>query len=126
MTANNYLTNYKTWMYLARRDKTEIRIVATALGKKITRVSILNTNNLGLPALWQDEINQIIDNNKLLWEFWLHQADTFIDLRENLKVRGYTNIPPSATPEYKRNIISNYEINTNNLPKQKIMTARKF
>lgn len=124
--ATNNLTNYKIWMYLGRRDKTEVRIIASTLGKQIPRVSILNVDNLGLPNLWRDEINQIIENNKLLWEFWLHQADTFIDLRENLKTRGYTNIPPSATPEYKRNLISTYEINTNRLPKQKIMTANKF
>lgn len=119
-------TNNKIWMYLARRDKTEVRIVATVLGKQISRVSILNVNSLGLPALWKDEINQIIDESKLLWEFWVHQSDTFITLREDLKMGGYTNIPPSASPEYKRNLISTYVINTNKLPKQKVMTAKKF
>lgn len=124
--ATNNTTNYKIWMYLGRRDKTEVRIIASTRGKQISRVTLLNVDSLGLPSLWQDEINQIIDDNKQLWEFWIHQADTFIDLRENLKTRGYTNIPSSSTPEYKRNLVSTYIINTNRLPKQKIMTAKKF
>lgn len=113
-------------MYLGRRDHTEVRIIASVRGKMIPRTSLLNVDLFGLPQLWQDEINQIIEKNKLFWEFWIHQADTFFDLRENLKIRGYTNIPPSATAEYKRNLISTYIINTNQLPKQKIMTGKKF
>lgn len=119
-------TDYKIWMYLARRDNTEVRIIATARGKLIPRTSLLNVDILGLPQLWKDEINHIIEDNNLFWEFWVHQADNYVALRENLKTRGYINIPPSATPEYKRNLISNYVLNTNQLPKQKIMTAKKF
>ena len=118
--------NLKTWMYLGRRDKTEVRIIASVLSKPMSPISITNINQIDLPLLWQEEINQIIEQNKLLWEFWLYQAVDYRTLRYELKKGGDSNIPPSSTPEYRRDLISKYVINNNRLLKQKIMIAKKF
>jgi len=118
--------NFKTWMYLGRRDKTEVRIITSVYSKYMLPVSVTNVNQINLPLLWQEEINQIIATNRLLWEFWLYQAVDYRTLRYELKTRGYTNVPPSSTPEYKRDFVSGYVINNNKLLKQKIMTAKKF
>jgi hypothetical protein len=116
----------RTWMYLGRRDKTEVRIITSVLCKYMLPISITNVSQINLPLLWQEEINQIIEQNKLLWDFWLYQAVDYRTLRYELKTRGYSNVPPSSTPEYKRNFVSGYVINNNKLLKQKIMTAKKF
>lgn len=118
--------NLKTWMYLGRRDKTEVRIITSVLSKPMNPISITNTNQIDLPLLWQEEINQIIEQNKLLWEFWLYQAVDYRTLKYELKKGGYSNIPPSSTPEYRRDLIFKYVINNNRLLKQKIMIAKKF
>ena len=89
-------------------------------------ISITNTSKIDLPLLWQEEINQIIEQNKLLWEFWLYQAVDYRTLRYELKNGGYSNIPPYSTPDYRRDLISKYVINNNRLLKQKIMIAKKF
>jgi len=55
------------YLYLARRDKSGIRIL-------------------------DGQITQIIYDARMLWEPWVESANTFEELRASLKIRGYTNI----------------------------------
>jgi len=50
-----------------------------------------------LPPVWQREIQQIIHDNRMLYEPIMESANNYNELRERLKVRGYTNLPMGAS-----------------------------
>lgn len=115
----------KLWLYLARRDKTGIRVLSILRGRKYGPARIHDISTLQLPAFWQTELDQIIFDSRMLWETWLESADSYDDLREALKKRGYSNIPISSQPEISANNIRMPEVNTSYLPQTKTMVRKR-
>lgn len=112
------------WLYLGRRDKTATRLLAIVQGKDIMATRIDNLDVLNLPITWQSQINQIVYDNRMLWELWIEAADTYEDLRTALKMRGYNNIPVSGQPELKASNMQKPEVNLSSLPKKTTMLRK--
>lgn len=115
------------YLYLGRRDKKGIRIIAKLTGRTLlpTRIDDAGLLSLALPEAWYNQIHQIIYDNRMLWEPWLQSwSGTFEELRTSLKARGYTNIPVSAQPEFTASTITNQYVNISYLPQRKTMLRR--
>jgi hypothetical protein len=111
------------YIYLARRDKTAIRILMKVVGNPVLATRITDINLLNLPAEKANKVSQIIYDNRMLWEPWIESSSSFDNLRAALKTRGYQNIPMSPQPEISSsNGISS--VSTANLPKQQTMLRK--
>jgi hypothetical protein len=114
------------YLYLARRDKSGVRIIARLAGRE--QLPIRLSGNLlattGLPPTWYEEINQMIYDSRMLWEPWIQSANSYDEFRANLKTRGYSNIPISSQPEFAPSSVSEVTINNNYLPQIKTMIRK--
>ena len=88
----------RIYMYLARRDKKGIKVLTVFEGKQITASRVSSIKNLGIPDDLLNSIEDIIFNNRMYWETWIECAENYQELRTNLKLRGYTNIPINNSP----------------------------
>ena len=114
------------YLYLARRDKAGIRILARL--KSTNRLpTILNEAgliSLQLPSSWYKEISQTIYESRMLWEPWIQSVTTFEEFRNSLKKRGYTNIPVSSQPEFIVSTVETQIVNVSRLPQNKTMLRK--
>jgi hypothetical protein len=116
---------FDLYLYLARRDKTGVRILAVLRSKKQTALRIDDLKPLNLPPVWVKQIEKVIFDNRLLWEPFIETFETFDDLRNALRKRGYSNIPINSRPEFFSPYLATSTVNTSNLPQQKTMIAKK-
>lgn len=65
----------------------------SVVSSKITDLSILK-----LPQVWERKIQQIVYDNRMLYELWLESANNYGELRQRLKDRGFTNLPFGSSP----------------------------
>lgn len=86
----------KLYLYLARRDKKGIKLLTVLKGNQTVNSEVKELKSLNLPITWQKEIEQAVFNNKMLYEPRIESADSFQDLKERLKMRGYTQLPIGA------------------------------
>ena len=119
--ATNLVTLY---IYLARRDKSSIRILATVKGKPILATRLDNVNQLRLPQEWTTGLNQIIYDNRMLWEPFIEHANTYQELQTLLLKRGYSNVPISPQPELSSSNLGSPTINSSSLPDKKVMLRK--
>jgi len=117
-------TNTNLFLYLARRDKTGVRIFAKLLGRPILATRIDEIDTLNLPVNWTSQIKQIAFDNRMLWELWIESADSYDALRKGLKYRGYTNLPMSEQPEFTASNYGTPVVNVSNLPQKTIMLRK--
>lgn len=113
------------WIYLARRDKTGIKMTSKFRGKKIIPSRIESIEDLHLPPSYADYIKTLIYENRMLYEPWIESANDYATLVQNLKLRGYTNVPVSGKLLYGLNT-NGYppEISVRNIPEKKTMTRK--
>ena len=116
--------NQTIYIYLAKRDKTSVKIMIVGSGKKVMASRLENVELLNLPSDVSNALTQQIYDNRMLWEPWIESASTYEDLRNALKDRGYNNIPTSSQPSIS-NKVTVGKINTNFLP-QRISMIRKL
>lgn len=112
------------YLYLGRRDKNGIRLLSKFLGRKQLPIRIDDVNSLQLPVIWQTQLNQIIFEQRMLWEPWLESADSYDELRAMLKVRGYTNIPINAQLELNFANLQTPSINVSHLIQRTTMLRK--
>jgi hypothetical protein len=118
-------TTTTLWLYLARRDSKGVKILATLSGRRQSPVRLTDTSLLSLPSPWKTRIDQLIFEERMLWEPWIETADNFEDLKDSLKGRGYTELPVSGQALFSRaDFLSFPEVNVNRLPKQKVMLRK--
>lgn len=114
------------WIYLGRRDKTGVILLAQFNGKKIIPSRIENVDDLKLPHDYNVFIKQKIIDYKLLWEPWIESSSDYASLRYQLKKRGFKNVPLSNYVQYGMRTTSSLpDINTKNIKQMKTM-VRKF
>jgi hypothetical protein len=58
-----------------------------------------NLSNIPMDVNVLQKIQQIAYDNRLNWEAWIESAETYDELKNKLKKRGYTGIPMSQQPE---------------------------
>ncbi len=112
------------YLYLTRRDKTGVRFVAKFLGQELLPTRLDDVESLNLPVNWTNQIKQIIYDSRMLWEPWIESSDSFDDLKNLLKVRGYTNVPINAQPEFSASLKDKQSVNLSNFPKKKTMLRK--
>ena len=96
--------------------------MAKLLCREINPIVLSNIKILSLPPSWEGKIADMIEQNKIYWEPWVQTANSFDDLRLNLKARGYSNIPANGYPMIL--VTPQVIVNINNFPKQKNMVQR--
>ena len=112
------------YLYLAKRDKTGIRILAKVRGQQQLPSRIGDIKTLNMPQDWTTNISQIILTSKMMWEPWIQSADSYEDLRNALKSRGFSNIPVSPILEFSPANVQTPLINSSNLPNRKTMVRK--
>ena len=65
----------------------------TTLKGKVNATRLDNLDVLRLPMTWKEELKKIIHLNRMYYEPWIESANSFKDLKSNLKKRGYSNLP---------------------------------
>jgi hypothetical protein len=85
----------KLYLYLARRDKSSVRVLAILQGESKT-MRIHNLSDLSLPTDMHEAISQEVDANRLLWEVWIEPAESFNVLKAALTKRGYKSLPTTS------------------------------
>ena len=112
------------YLYLGRRDKSGIRILAKFQGRPQLPLRVEDLGPFQLPAGWTNQLEQIIFDSRMLWEPWIESSDTFDELRSNLKTRGYLNVPVSAQPEFTSAASQTPTINVSHLPRKTTMLRK--
>jgi hypothetical protein len=90
------------YLYLARRDKKSVQILAKFLSTPIstTRINEDNISLIGIPIRILPAIQQEIYDNRMLWQAWLETANSYESFRTRLTKSGYVNIPLSSQPKF--------------------------
>lgn len=113
------------YLYLGRRDKGGIRILSKFQGRPQMAVRIEDLGPLQLPTGWKGQLEQIIFDSRMLWEPWIESADSFDNFRASLKIRGYSNIPVSAQPEFLSSVVQLPTVNISHLPLKTTMLRKR-
>lgn len=111
----------KLYLYLTKRDKKGVRFLAEIIGDeqlatRVTDLSLITSNH-------REDISQIIYDSRMMWEPWVESAENIEALRQNLKLRGFVNLPLSNNMEIKTD--NQIYINQKILPRKKIMSQKK-
>ena len=87
----------KLYVYLASRSKKGIKLITTLQSNNVVgRTPLNDLRAFNLPSVWQREIQKIIHDNRMLYEPIVETANNYIELRERLKARGFSNLPLGA------------------------------
>lgn len=113
------------YLYLTRRDKTGVRIIAKLKSQPQIAVRIENLNSFNLPMGWSDQIDQIIYDSRLLWEPWVESSSSYDELRADLKLRGYSNVPLNPRPEFTPSVTQTPLVNVAHLPLKTTMLRKQ-
>lgn len=128
------MSHKRTYLYLARRDKKGVQLLASFQNKESqvypTRVTDVKALKLS-PAMERD-VEKSVEENKMLWECWIQSADSFQDLKNRLSNMGYkkSQMPNNAQPLFVQKIspVSKEELkkpDTTNTDKPKTMMRKK-
>ena len=85
------------FLYLARRDKKGMKLVATFEGTSPT-MRLENLTPLNLPNVWKIELEQLIRKDRLHYELWIESAANVQDLQKKMQARGYKHLPIITGP----------------------------
>ena len=112
----------KVYLYLLRRDKKGLRILATLPSdKEILPTRIADIRSMNLPKKFESKILSITEKNKMLWEPWVESSTSYKDLKTSLIKRGCGGLPITAMPEF----LIESAVKINSVEKPKVM-LRKF
>jgi hypothetical protein len=112
------------FLYLARRDKTGIQVMARVSGRDIAPTRVENIDALMLPFEWESELKELVHQQRMNWELWAEAAENYEVLKKALRVRGYSNLPMSEQIKLSSSNITTPVINGNNLKSKSVMVRR--
>lgn len=112
------------YIYLGRRDKSGVRVLARVRGHEILPTRVNNLEDLRLPPDWTSQLNELVHENRMLWELWAETAKSYEELKDSLRTRGYTNVPLSGRTELSSFNLSTPIVNQNALPRKRIMVRK--
>lgn len=90
---------FNLYLYLARRDKSSIRLLCRFLSQKQSAERVLSVDNFPIENNIKNAINQILYDSRLEWELWKESFLNYEDFKYSLRKRGYKGIPISSQPE---------------------------
>lgn len=117
-------TEFMIWIYLARRDKSGVKILSQFRGKKVIATRITNILDLQLATDYQEFIAKEIYDNRFLYEPWVESASNYAALKQQLSNRGYYNLPVSNMPKYGNYSTNSVELSTKNLQQTTTMLRK--
>ena len=120
----NYMAQ-RLFLYLAGRNKQGIKLIAILQGESMILSRVTDLKRLNLPFVWMRQILKIIDDNKMLYEPWIESANSYIELKERLTIRGYKQLPMGATPMLELGA-NPPKANTSSCKVQKTMIRKKW
>lgn len=85
------------YIYLARRDKKEIKIVSVMQGKCIF-TKLNDIQSLRLPPTLEDDLTELAYNHRMMWELCMEGFNSYQELFNSLTKRGFTCIPMAPVP----------------------------
>lgn len=88
----------KLFLYLASRSKQGIKLVTVLKTEAPTNAPLKDLKSLNLTPTWEFQIQKLIEDHKMLYEPIIESANSYAELRQGLKDRGFTNLPTSAYP----------------------------
>ena len=94
------MASKKLFLYLARRDKSSVRLLATFPGKTFPATKVKNLDELDISASIKKEMQKEVKDNRMLWQLWIEGASSFAELRGELLKRGYKNVPMFGDGKY--------------------------
>lgn len=87
---------------------------------------LTDVSQLKLPQTWERQIQQIIYDNKMLYEPWIETAKDYNELRKRLVGRGYSELPMGANPLLRMDAYGKSpKANTTSCQIQKSMIRKK-
>lgn len=93
-------TRIKTYLYLARRDKKAVRLLAVFKTGKLGFLSRVNdVAKLNMPETMTKQIQKIVHEERMYWEPFLETAESYSKFIQSLKKQGYITLPPLESPE---------------------------
>lgn len=92
----------KLYLFLARRDKKDIKIIATFPGQDSAWTQVLDVKTLGLPIELETKIAETVYQHRFYWELWLAPADDYYELKAKLLKKGY-RVPRFGKPMHLAN-----------------------
>lgn len=112
------------YVYLARRDKTGVRLLVILEGRPILPARLENIETLNLSISLTNQLVQTIYDSRMLWEPWIESSGSFDEFRDKLKVRGFTNVPLNPQPEIFVTPSENRSANLSSFPKKETMIRK--
>lgn len=88
----------RLYLYLASRSKMGIKLITILQSPTPVMSRLTDMSSLKLPQIWERKIQQMIFENRMLYEPWVETAADFNELRSKLILRGYTNLPMGTQP----------------------------
>lgn len=88
----------KIYLYLARRDKTAVKILCIFQGDSIPPTRVPDIKDLNLPPALEGKVGTTAFQNRFLWEVWIESAENSGELKKSLLKRGYKDLPMAGRP----------------------------
>ncbi len=88
----------KVYLYLAQRNKKGIQLLSVFKGDQYPAARLQNVKDLNLDPKLETKLQNKIHEDRMHWEPWLESAASFSELKEQLKKRGYFDLPMTAFP----------------------------
>ena len=84
----------KLYIYLANRNKDGIKILNTSSCSTIYNSTKINdVYKIGLEPSLEEKISNYYNKFKMSWDLIIESADSYKNLKDSLKKRGYYNLP---------------------------------
>lgn len=88
----------RLYLYLASRSKKGIKLITILQGESQVTSKVTDLKTLNLPQVWQNQIQKIIYDHRMLYEPWIESAKNYEELKTRLKERSFTDIPLGPLP----------------------------
>lgn len=84
----------KLYIYLANRNKDGIKVLNTSsCEKQYNSIKINDISKVGLDSSLEEKISNYYNKYKMNWDLIIESADSFKELKNSLKKRGYYSLP---------------------------------
>lgn len=114
------------YFYLASRSKQGIKLITILQSNQVVNSNLTDIKSLKLPVVWEKTISQIIYDNRMSYEPRLETANSFEELRNRLKNRGFKNLIIGVSPLLNFDAYTKAPVaDTSFLPIKKTMLRKK-
>jgi hypothetical protein len=87
----------KVYVYLGRRDKKGMKLLAVVDGPRLNATRLEDLSKV-MPIHAVPQIKPIIHQERMMYEPWAESAPSFADLKNQMRLRGYSGLPLSEKP----------------------------